>query len=312
MTRQLIHRLTSFVLFCVALALFSVTAAAQIPITYPANGILSDYRPASILFYPKYTSNPSAPQQGDTQLNITNTNPTADATLHMFAVDGSSCSVADFFISLTPNQTATFLMSDLDPGVTGYIIAVAVDDGPTQFNWLIGDEFIREADGRLANLQAIGVAKVSPGSASSSEGTASIDFNGTDYERLPSSVGLDSFNSQTTDSTQINLFVPASNLLSGIPDSTARIFTLVYNDVENVFSTSVNVACYSTFNVASLRITGGVNNKIPAGRTGWIRFEASGRPILGSAQSRGPVFNGGHNLHVLKLLPSFSITVPAF
>src|SRR6185436_5759238 len=123
MTKQITHRCTSFVLLCVALALFSVTAAAQIPITYPANGILSDYRPGSVLFYPKYTSNPSTPQQGDTQINITNTNPTLDVSIHMFAVDGSSCSVADFFISLTPNQTASFLMSDLDPSVTGYLVA---------------------------------------------------------------------------------------------------------------------------------------------------------------------------------------------
>ncbi len=311
MTRQLIHRLTSFGLLCVALALFSVTAAAQVAISYPANGTLSDYRPGSILFYPKYTSNPSAPQLGDTQINITNTHTTQDISVHLFLVDGSSCSVADASIHLTANQTASFLMSDFDPGVTGYIVAVASSGGPTQFNWLIGSESIRESDGRQANLQAIGVAKVSPGSVDfDGDGTHSLIFNGTEYERLPSSVGLDSFNSQTTDSTQINLFVPASNLLSGIPDSTSRIFTLVYDDAENVFSTSINVACYNTFNVGSLRITGGVNGKIPAGRTGWIRFEASGRPILGSAQTRGPVFNGGHNLHVLKLLTSYTIVVP--
>jgi hypothetical protein len=313
MTRQLTHYLTGFMLLCVALVLFSVPAAAQFPITYPANGTLSDYKPASVLFYPKYTSNPSTPQQGDTQINLTNTNQNLDITVHLFLVDGSSCSVADFSIGLTANQTASFLMSDLDPGVTGYLVGVATDGGPTQFNWLIGDEFIRETDGRQANLQAIGVAKISPGSAAPDvDGTAQLIFNGTEYERLPSSVGLSSFNSQVTDSTQVNLFIPASNLLLGTPDSTTRLFVLVYDDVENVFSTSVNVACYNIFNVGSLRITGGVNNKIPAGRTGWIRFEASGRPVLGYAQTRGPVFNGGHNLHVLKLLGSHTIIVPSF
>lgn len=313
MTRQFLHRLTGLILLGVTLALFSVTASAQIGITYPANGILSDYRPGSVLFYPKYTSNPSAPQQGDTQVNMTNTHQTLDISIHLFLVDGSSCSVADFFINLTPNQTASFLMSDLDPGVTGYIVGVATDGGPTQFNWLIGSESIRETDGRLATLQAIGVAKVSPGGvATVGEGTATLSFNGTEYERLPSSVGLDSFNSQVTDSTQVNLFVPASNLLSGIPDSTTRVFVLVYDDVEQPLSSSVSVACYNTFNIGALRVPGGINNKVPAGRTGWIRFEASGRPILGYAQTRGPVFNGGHNLHVLKLLASYGITVPAF
>ena len=315
MTRQLIHHLTRFVLLGAALACLSALGLAQVtpPANAPPPSVISDYKPGSVLFYPKYTSNPSAPQQGDTQINITNTNTNLDITVHLFAIDGSSCSVADSLISLTPNQTASLLMSDFDPGVTGYLVGIAVADGPTQFNYLIGDEFIRESDGRQANLQAIAVAKFTAGSVvPDPDGGASLLFNGTEYEKLPSQIGLSSFNSQVTDSTQVNLFVPSNNLLFGIPSSTTSIFTLVYDDVENVFSTTVRVACYTTFNVSSLRITGGVNTKIPAGRTGWIRFDGSGRPILGFAQTRGPVFNGGHNLHVLRLLPSYTIVVPSF
>jgi hypothetical protein len=301
--------LTSFCLALLALALLSTQTAAQ----NFTHGTLSDYKPGSILFFPKYTSNPSAPQLGDTQINITNTSQNESVTLHLFAVDGSSCSVADSYISLSRNQTATILMSDFDPGVTGYIVAVAVGDGPTQFNWLVGDEYIRETDGRQANLQAIAVAKLSPGGVvPGPEGGADLLFNGVDYERLPSSVGLSSFNSQVTDSTQVNLLIPTSNLLIGTPPPSTRLFTIVYDDVENPFSTNVSVSCFSSFLVNSLRITGGINAKIPAGRTGWIRFNGSGRPVLGFMQNRGPVFNGGHNLHVLQLLASYTITVPSF
>lgn len=311
MTRFLAHNLTSYVFALAVLLTLSLTVCAQSTVT---NGAISDFKPGSVLFFPKYTSNASAPQQGDTQINITNTNQNEDVSLHLFAVDGSSCSVADSFISLTRNQTATILMSDFDPGVTGYLVAVAVGDGPTQFNWLIGDEYIRETDGRLANLQAIGIAKLTAGGVGpNADGVgADILFNGVEYERLPSAVGLSSFNSQVTDSTQINLLIPTNNLLLGTPPPTTSIFTLVYDDVETTYSTTVRVSCYSTFLVSSLRITGGINNKITAGRTGWIRFNGSGRPVLGFAQNRGSIFNGGHNLHALQLLNSYTITVPSF
>ena len=307
MTKLRTHNLTNIGFVLAALILCSVAASAQVAITYPANSVLSDYKPSSILIFPKYTSNPSAPQLGDTQVNITNTNQTQDVSLHLFAVDSSSCSVADSFITLTRNQTATFMMSDFDPGVTGYLFAVADNGGPTQFNWVIGDEYIRETDGRQSNLQAIGVAKLTAG------GTATPNamvFDGQEYERLPSSVGLSNFNSQVTDSTQVNLLIPTSDLTLGAPPPSTRIFTLVYNDTETAFSTSVPLSCYATFLINSLRITGGVNTQVPAGRTGWIRFSSSSRPILGFAQNRGPVFNGGHNLHVLQLFSSYTITVP--
>ncbi len=306
------HNLTKLVFLLAALVWCSSAALAQVAITYPQNSVLSDFKPSSILIFPKYTSNASAPQLGDTQINITNTSQTLDVNLHLFAVDGSSCSVADSFISLTRNQTATLLMSDFDPGVTGYLIAMATDGGPAKLNWLIGDEYIRETDGRQANIQAIGIAKISDGSVVPTEFGADLIFNGIEYERLPSAIGLSNFNSQVSDSTQINLLIPTSNLAIGTPPPSTRIFTLVYNDVETVFSTSVALSCYSTFLLNSLRITGGLNTQIPSGRTGWVRFNGSGRPIFGYAQNRGAIFNGGHNLHVLQLLPSYTITVPAF
>jgi len=41
--------------------------------------------------------------------------------VHLFFVDGATCSIADSLVCLTPNQTASFLASDIDPGTTGYI-----------------------------------------------------------------------------------------------------------------------------------------------------------------------------------------------
>jgi hypothetical protein len=306
MTRYSIRFVTMLSLILGALSVMNATAHAQMP---------NDIRPGSVLFYNRYTSNPSNPQQGDTQINITNTSQNADTTLHLFLVDGGTCSVADSFVSLTPNQTTSFLMSDYDPGVQGYLIAVAVDGGaPTQFNFLVGDAYVRETDGRQYNLPAIGVAKVSEGPVDTTDdGQASLVFNGSQYERLPASLSLSSFNSQATDSTQVYLYTPSSNLIIGAAPLSTSVFTLVYDDTERVFSTTTRFVCYGAFTLGSLRVAGGsLNTIVPPGRTGWVRFNGGGRPLIGSVVQRGPVFQGAHNLHTLSTVSSFTITIPAF
>ena len=67
------------------------------------------------------------------------------AFVHLFFVDGTTCSIADSIVCLTPNQTMTSLASELDPGVTGYLIAVAIDSNGCQIrvNPLIGDEYVK-------------------------------------------------------------------------------------------------------------------------------------------------------------------------
>jgi hypothetical protein len=313
MTTHNFRRLINYVIAIGMLAVFSTAAFAQ---GYPiGSSHLSDIKPGSVLFYNRYTSNPANPQQGDTQINITNTSQNSDVTIHLFLVDGSTCSVADSFVSLTQNQTTSFLMSDYDPGVVGYVVAVAVSGGsPTQFNFLIGDEYIRETDGRAYNLPAVAVAKRSAGSVEpGTEGTATMNFDGIDYEQLPASVAVSSFNSQATDNTQVHLYVPGANLIIGSSPTTTTIFTLVYDDTERVFSTTTRFVCYGTLQLSSLRIAGGsLNNIVPAGRTGWIRFNGGGRPLLGAVTQRGNVFTGAHNLHALTLVPSYSISIPSF
>lgn len=297
-----------------ALTLMSAAAFAQYPI---GQSHISDMKPSSVLFYTRYTSNPINPAMGDTQINITNVNQSSGITVHLFMVDGATCSIADSFIGLTQNQTASFLVSDFDPGINGYIIAVATGGvgggGPTQFNSLIGSEFIRETNGTTAYLQAIGVAKRSPGDVVPDiDGQTNLVFNGVDYEQLPSALAVATFNSQTLDSNSLSIFSPPNNLLIGGVVST-NIFALLYNDAEVAISSSFTVNCYrfETF-TALFNRGGGINRHVPSGRTGWIRMTASGRPILGSMLGRGPVFVGGHNLHAIALLGSYSITVPSF
>jgi hypothetical protein len=306
MTQRSFRRLANLLFVLAALAFFNSLASAQ--------NSLGDLRPGSVLFFNRYTSNPNSPQQNDTQINITNTNPDEPATIHLFFVDGATCSIADFILSLTPSQTVSFLMSDLDPGISGYMVAVATDGSvPTQFNWLIGSAFIREGDGRQATLPAITVAKLSPGPIDPlDDGTYSLFFNGADYERLPNALAATSFNSGTTDSNNLIVYSPTSDLTTGSTSST-NIFSLVYDDQENSLSSSFSVHCYRADNFSTLfNRNGGINRHVPAGRSGWIKLSTTGRPLLGSVISSGPVFSGGYNLPAVSSLSSFVMKIPVF
>ncbi len=105
------------------------------------------------------------------------------------------------------------MASDFDPGVEGYIVAVAVGSngsisGPIKFNFLLGDLLIRESSGHLANLAAVSISKFSTSIPNLGNGTATLDFNGSDYDRLPSTVAVSTFNSQVTHSTILAITRP--------------------------------------------------------------------------------------------------------
>lgn len=311
MIQKTFRRFINLTILVCALAMLSTAAFAQYPIGQSSIG---DMKPGSVLFFSRYSSNPGNPSLGDTQINITNVNQSAAAQVHLFMVDGSTCSIADSFVGLTPNQTASFLVSDYDPGISGYIVGVAVGGGgPTQFNHLIGSEFIRETNGTTAYLQAMTVAKRSAGDVvPDGNGQTVLNFNGVDYEQLPSSLAVATFNSQTVDSNMLSIFSPSTNLMIGGVTPTS-VFTLLYNDAEVAISSSFTVNCYLYNSFTALfNRGGGINRHVPSGRTGWIRMTASGRPIMGSVFGKGPVFVGGHNLHALALLGSYSIIVPSF
>src|SRR5262245_10453930 len=157
------HTITRAVLSLLALILFTGAALAADPgLPIPGTSEASDQKAGSLIFYNAYTSDPTNPNAADTRVNITNTNNQLSVAVHLFFVNGANCQVADSFICLTENQTASFLTSDLDPGASGYIVAVASfsDGTPRQFNFLIGDEYVKYASGHSANLGAVAFSKL--------------------------------------------------------------------------------------------------------------------------------------------------------
>jgi hypothetical protein len=308
-----LNKFTRFILTLSALWVLSSAVLGQgIPVPLDPN-ILSDQKPGSVLFFNKYISNAASATTADTQINITNTNQSAGINVHLFFVDTRDCNVQNQIIFLTPSQTVKLFAREEDPGARGYLIAVAIDPSglPTQFNFLIGDAYIRESTGmRQANLAAISFVKKTPGLVPANPGgfTANLVFDGVTYDRMPRVVAVSSFNSQVTDNTQLVLYSPLNDLLAPAA-ATNSILAVVYDDNENGNSFTFSVTCYLQSSLSNL--FGTIDTIVPSGRTGWIRLQGSSNiPLLGAILNNGPRFDGGHNLHHLTLRNTFTMRIP--
>ncbi|MEK7830067.1 MAG: hypothetical protein AAB401_03230 [Acidobacteriota bacterium] len=347
-SRKFAHTLLA-VFSLIVMSSFALAADPGLP--YPAASEASDQKAGSILFYNTYTSGATSGNTQNTRINITNTNSNlgANAFVHLYFV-AEGCSIADSYICLTPNQTASFLASDVDPGISGYIVAVAVDGVlgcPVGFNWLIGDEYVKFTSGHAANLGAVAFSALYAGilpDCNANSVTAEIRFNGVaqvvaeglsggsievgqqalpGYNRAPAVLALDNVGSRADgNDTLVVINRVGGNL--GIGASTlGTLFGLLYDDAENVLSFSVSGSCQLRNSLSNNfpRTTPRFETFIPAGRTGWAKvFNQTGAiGILGSAinlnanaASSAGAFNGGHNLHHLTLNNTAAYVVPVF
>jgi len=316
----------------IALATLSVAALAADPgLVYPPTSEASDQKPGSLLIYNYYSSDSANPNAKNTKINITNTSTSSASIVHFFFVS-SACSVADFKTDLTPSQTYSFLVSDFDPDVSGYVMAVAEDSNglPVVHNFLIGDCYSKDTE-KAANLGAIAFAalwgdtsSVIPGGLASSP-TVGINFNGAygGYNKLPATVSLANIPSRAAgDRMTLILNQVGGNYLASTGNAGGQsFFGLLYDDAEQSQSFSVSVGCQSV-NVLSdsyPRTVPRFSAVIPAGRTGWLKLysQDGSKGILGAAIVwnivSGTNFVGGHNLHHLTLTTGgTAATLPVF
>ena len=325
-SRKLAHSLLAIFTLAV-MSSFALAADPGLP--YPATSEASDQKAGSLLVYNAYTSGATSGNAENTRINLTNTNAFAAAFVHLYFV-AEGCSVADSYICLTANQTASFLASDVDPGIRGYIVAIAVGGVtgcPVSFNWLIGDEYLKAVGGYSANLGAVAFSAlydgVLPGCDANSV-TALIAFTGAlgGYNLVPAVLALDNVGSRA-DGNDTVLVVNRIGGNLGIGASTlGTLFGLLYDDAENVLSFSVTGACQLRSSLSNNfpRTTPRFETFIPAGRTGWLKVfnQTAAIGILGAAVNANPnatssagAFVSGHNLHHLTLTTS-SYIVPVF
>lgn len=193
-SRQITHSLLAlFVLLVAASAALAQSGVRATP-------VVNDQKAGSVLVYNYYTATPfyecpSPPCVAwqETRISITNINASRSVSVHLFFVSGVAGTAADSFVCLTPNQTATFLASDLAPSTTGYVIAVAVNDrgDPINFNFLIGEEYVKLALGAAAKLNAVAIAALfNRNRPHGFLGTVRLEFDGVVYEQVPRPLAL--------------------------------------------------------------------------------------------------------------------------
>ena len=303
-----------------ALLFFVPTALAQTTMPgqpVPAEAQISDQKAGSVLFYNLYSSNMTCFEKENTRINLTNTSDKDSIAVHLFFVDGNTCSPADAFICLTPSGTISFLASDMDPGVMGFIVAVAVDeDGiPINFNYLIGDEYVKLTSGHMANLGAEAFSAIQPKPAwidPSNPTRALLMFNDWHYSNAPRVLAVDYIPSIEDDvQTLLILNRFGGDLITG-GRWVGSIFGILYNDLEIPFSFSFFGHCQIKQQLCNTfpRTVPNFSKAIPSGHSGWMRLWSVGAPdsdapgLLGavlyckSPNNPCPV-SQGHNLHKL-------------
>jgi hypothetical protein len=313
----------------------SAALAADPGIPYPSTSPLSDQHPGSVLFFNFYTSNATLPNLQNSRFSITNTSTTSPTIVHLFFIDGATCTPSNRFMCLTPNQTTSFLASDQDPGTTGFLMALAVDSQgcPVSHNFLVGSVFVKTEIGHQASLEAEGFSALYDGSApgcNSQTTTLTILFDGNStgntpsYDRLPRVLAATRVPSVANgNDTRVVVNRVGGSLLGSITPI-GNLFGLLFDDLENPHSFGrSDVPCQLYLRVAEdfPKTTPRVEILIPAGRIGWFKFWQPNvdAGLLGSilnyntnATAAPNAFVGGHNLHKLTLSSSNTLTVPVF
>ena len=333
-----------------------VTTNVQLPTLGPgaclsADSTISATKPGSLLFAGLFASSATAggdggggggnDNQNNTRVNLTNVHPTLGVVVHLFFVDGSTCSVADAFICVTANQTTSFLMSDLDPGTLGYMMMIAVDGPPgyaggnntgcpISFNYLVGNANIkftgsRRRDVDLATESCASEFGSPVPTCDPTKPTATLIFDGspTGFNQLPYVLAMDNIPSRLDGNDTMLMFARIDGNWAVGLEPIGPIFGILYNDTENAFSFTFNVGtCLFRSSLSNTfpRTTPRLDQIIPAGRSGWLKLWPMNEvAIVGAMHNRNDnngsatnAFEGGHNLHILRLLPRALITVPVF
>lgn len=284
--------------------------------------LIGDQKPGSVLFYNRFTSSASNPARENTTLNLTNTHPANSILVRVFLVDGATCQTDEIQICLAARQTVSYLLSDLDPGVRGYIVAVATNQQgqPIQFNWLTGNVVIKQPGTNISGsfstlLSALAVAKRKDGAVTPSGVEAEMIFDDVNYDRLPAQLAFDGVPSQSNgvNATTLAFYRPPSTLASAPSNVSIQVTAWGRDNDGAVVSASGNAstACYGNLALGSFRLAPRtINQLLPFGATGWLAVSAGDNlPVLG-AQFNSGEYNSGNNGRALSFSAEYRIRLP--
>lgn len=135
----------------------ALTMIAMLTTATTTQAQIHDQQTGSTLIYNYYTSDRNASHSQNTVITVTNTNTTASTLVRLFYVNGDTGAVKTNSFCLRAGGVWWAYMGNEDAGVTGYIIAVAIDSrgNPRTFDWLMGTAAITLSSGHHATLPAV-------------------------------------------------------------------------------------------------------------------------------------------------------------
>ncbi|HZR80055.1 MAG TPA: hypothetical protein VFD92_03075 [Candidatus Binatia bacterium] len=304
----------------VALASLAPAARAQDPgLAYPATSEMSDTKLGSVLFFNLYSSGID-PSVDETHFAITNGDGTNAQRVRIFLVDGATGSALSTPLCLGPNQTFGLNASQVDPGVRGWIIAVAVDVNGcplgTEANVLSGLAHVKLAEGFRGTLPAVAVSSLFSGTlpgCDANSTTAALSFNGVSFNRLPRLASVDNFPSRADGTRQLLVVNRIAGNLGTTTSSIGKIVGNLWDDAESrhgyVMLAPASQLVAELMNGTPVTAPP-METVVSAGRTGWTRIRIFGGDIahLGAVLFTPP--NGAMNLPTSTLSAASSLTMP--
>ncbi|MFN0142273.1 MAG: hypothetical protein ACKVP6_02340 [Mycobacterium sp.] len=301
-------------------------AAAQGPgAAYPATAEVSDQKAGSVLLYPYYSSGSGSANAHNTRINVTQTADVPIATrIYLIRSNGT---VLARHICLQAKQTDSYLMGSLDPGNSGYIVIVAVDANgcPLGANTLIGEAVVKRATGHSANITAYAYAALFSGTLSGcgpSSTTATVNLDGTAYNRSPRTVAIDKVRSRADgNDTLLILERIGGNLATGSIGNIGPVSGTLFDDSGLAHPFSFNAAqpqLVQTIGNSLPMTSPSFDTAVPPGTVGWMKMAGDADiGLLGAvinfnanAGAQASAFNGGHGLRALTVTPAASFVVP--
>jgi hypothetical protein len=317
-------KLTASVLWvvCAFITMATKCWAAEPGLPLASNSELSGQKAGSVLLFPLYTSSAN-PNEQNSRISVINANSQQSVYVRVFFIS-STGGVFDLLFCLDASETISFLTSDIDPSVTGYILVIAVNAQgcPINHNYLTGEAQVKlKYDTQIykASLEAEAIAAVATTPVTCGAAVVTLQFDGTSYNRLPRTVAISKLRSPSDNNTGLLILNRLGGSLSGSGlQPIAQIAGTVIRDTGESNEVTYNRPPGTNYVqlVVPLHLT--ASQSIAAGHTGWLKLWSTDDVGLFGAfinfnsatAINKAAFSGGQNLTKLTLATTNSIAIP--